>query len=503
MYVLENTADHPNLVYRIDLANGRLESGPSRLAKSRETYISAAGRFAYSVDQEHAVISRADLSRKPPALTNFIAGPRTELLGPIGVAADARGRVCALESEPAAILCYAPGARGDTAPASVVDLRRLLGYAQAWSVIFDRSGRLVVNGTSDQNGLGNFAIAVIDVAGSAPRIIRILSGPNTQIAGSALAMDDGGDILALQLPTSEGLRDGALLAFGPDQRGDVAPRYVRRPAARVLRPFRLAVDRQTGDVAILGADGVALFRNAARKPLPEYPAEIRLPYRGWSIAFGGRSSLIVENEFGALETTLDLNDPQFIATDQQGRVYVASTTGLVTALPEHGAVDGLPRAWNFDAVFAQSVDAFAPDSAGYSYLSSASNDAIIAVEPEGRQTVIRGSETGLNHPLGLAVDRDGSLVVANANAKSILIFARGSSGNATPAARIEGPATQLIAPKALAIDAAGKLYVFDGPQTTSLGGAPHDVRVYAASATGNVAPLRSYEVNTKCWTNAL
>ncbi|HEV3089951.1 MAG TPA: hypothetical protein VGX91_00755 [Candidatus Cybelea sp.] len=149
------------------------------------------------------------------------------------------------------------------------------------------------------------------------------------------------------------------------------------------------------------------------------------------------------------------------------------------------------------------MDAFAPDSAGYFYLSSASNDAIIAVEPEGRQTVIRGSATGLNHPLGLAVDRDGSLFVANANAKSILIFARGSSGNATPAARIEGPATELIAPQALAIDAAGKLYVFDGPQTASLGGAPHYVRVYAASATGDVAPLRSYEVQTKCWTNAL
>jgi DNA-binding beta-propeller fold protein YncE len=117
--------------------------------------------------------------------------------------------------------------------------------------------------------------------------------------------------------------------------------------------------------------------------------------------------------------------------------------------------------------------------------------------------VIQGPATGLNDPTGLAVSRDGSLFVANAGSKNVLVFARGSSGDTAPVARIDGPATQLIEPQALAIDASGRLYVFDGPRTTSALGCKHYVRVYAANARGNVAPLQSYEVNTKCWANAV
>ena len=101
------------------------------------------------------------------------------------------------------------------------------------------------------------------------------------------------------------------------------------------------------------------------------------------------------------------------------------------------------------------------------------------------------------------MNRNGELFVANAGDRSILIFARGASGNTAPIARIAGSATQLVMPQALAIDASGRLYVFDGPRTTSLGGDRHYVRVYAANANGDAAPLSSYEVKPKCWTNAL
>ena len=86
---------------------------------------------------------------------------------------------------------------------------------------------------------------------------------------------------------------------------------------------------------------------------------------------------------------------------------------------------------------------------GYFYFSSASNNAILAVKREHGQFVIKGPATDLDDPVGLAVNRDGSLFVANAGGNNVLVFARGSSGNAAPAARIEGPATQLIAPQAL------------------------------------------------------
>ncbi|HLY03248.1 MAG TPA: hypothetical protein VKR56_12230 [Candidatus Cybelea sp.] len=522
MYVLENTAYHPNLVYRIDLATGGVAPiGPhnadaehAAFAPSRETFIAAGDRYAYSVDQTDAVISRADLSAARASLSAFIAGPKTKLRSPIAIAADDEGRLCALDSEAVAVLCYADE-HGDAPPTNVIDLKRLLGFAQGWALVFDRHRHVVVSGTTDQNGLTGFAIAVIDLAGAAPQVLRTIAGPKTQLEGPELAVDDRDDILALQ---STIWSEHDLLAFGPDQHGNVVPRFVRRPAASVTHPFRLAIDRRTGDVAILGSDGVSLFRHAARLAPPEWTGEIRLPYRGWSVAFGGRSSLIVADQFGALEThgvsrateasagtraaTLNLHDPGFIASDQNGDIYVASTDGTITALPKHGEASSRLRGRSFETAFGRNMNAFAPDAAGYFYFSSASNDAILAVRPQGGQSVIEGPETNLDDPIGLAVDRDGSLFVANAAGKNVLVFARGASGSTAPAARIEGPATQLVAPQALAIDSAGRLYVFDGLRTSSAIDSKHYVRVYAANARGNVAPLQSYEVKTKCWTNA-
>ena len=525
MYVLENTYYHPNLVYRIDLQTGQSSTiGPHNadatrvaLARSKETSIAANERYAYSVDQIDPVISRADLAAVHPDLRTYIAGKRTGLRWPGSVAVDDDGRwVCALDDETILVLCYAANEHGDVAPMTTIDLKRFLGFAQGWDLVFDRHGHAVVSGSADRNGLTRFSIAVIDLSGTVPRVLRTIAGPNTELAGPELAVDDRDDILTLQ---SALWSERDLLMFGPDQRGDVAPLFVRRPGASVTNPLRLAIDRRTGDVAILGSDGVSLFRHASPRPPPAWTGEIRLPYIGWSVAFGGRSSLVVADKFGALEThstsgtiretastqgaTLDLHNPEFIGSDQNGNLFVASTDGTITGIPNRVKAPSRWQRRSFEAVFGRNMGAFASDSAGYFYFSSASNNAILAVKRERGQSVIQGPATGLNDPIGLAVSRDGLLFVANAGGNNVLVFARGSSGNAAPVARIEGPATQLIAPQSLAIDAAGRLYVFDGPRTTSALDPKHHVRVFARDARGNVAPLQSYEVKTKCWANAI
>jgi hypothetical protein len=525
MYVLENTDYHPNLVYRIDLQTGQsspighhnADATRVALARSKETFIAASERYAYSVDQIDPVISRADLAAVRPDLRTYIAGKRTGLRWPGSVAVDDDGRwVCALDDETILVLCYAANEHGDVAPVTTIDLKRLLGFAQGWDLVFDRHGHVVVSGTADRNGLTRFSIAVIDLSGTLPRVLRTIAGPNTELAGPELAVDDRDDILTLQSALGS---DRDLLMFGPDQRGDVAPLFVRRPGASVTNPLRLAIDRRTGDVAILGSDGVSLFRHASPRPPPAWTGEIRLPYIGWSVAFGGRSSLVVADKFGALEThsttrtiretastqgaTLDLHNPEFIASDQSGNLFVASTDGTITGMPNHVAASSRWQRRSFETVFGRNMGAFAPDAAGYFYFSSGSNNAILVVKREHGQFVIKGPATDLNDPIGLAVNRDGSLFVANTGGKNVLVFARGSSGNAAPVARIEGPATQLIEPQSLAIDASGRLYVLDGPRTTSALDPKHYVRVFAGDARGNVAPLQSYEVKTKCWANAI
>ena len=148
------------------------------------------------------------------------------------------------------------------------------------------------------------------------------------------------------------------------------------------------MDQRSGDVAILGSDGTAIFKAAARRSPADWPAPMLLPYRGWSIAFGGRSALVVANRLGEIEkrstapsanafrsltnATLDLHNPKFIASDQTGDLYVASTDGVVTALPKRGGSSKTWQARSFRTVFGRNMDGFAPDSAGYFYLSSGS-----------------------------------------------------------------------------------------------------------------------------------
>jgi hypothetical protein len=328
---------------------------------------------------------------------------------------------------------------------------------------------------------------------------------------NGLAVDHFGNILVLE-------NNAAVLAFDASQHGNVAPHWVREPAAGVNHPFDITVDGVTGDVAILGSNGIAYIPNAGRFEPDKWPPEVHLPLHGWSVAFGNGRSLIVANEFGTpvnygvprslkqpstASAMPNLHNPDFIATDQRGGVYVASTDGTITNIPAHYSATAHLRSTSFITSFGRSLDAFAVDYAGHYYFSSTSRNAVIAIDNDGRERVIAGDKTRLDQPMGLAVDRDGLLFVANAARNDVLIFSRGASGNVAPIGEIAGPAASLTAPQALAIDSSGRLYVFDGPTTAPGFGAAHFVRIYALGARGDVAPVKSYSVNTKCWANAV
>jgi hypothetical protein len=89
---------------------------------------------------------------------------------------------------------------------------------------------------------------------------------------------------------------------------------------------------------------------------------------------------------------------------------------------------------------------------------------------------ISGSNTSMNHPEGVAVDAGHNIYVANAQGGhfglgSVAVFAAGATGNVAPIATITGSTTMLNYPEGVALDAGSNLY--------------------PPGANGDVAPIRT------------
>ena len=93
---------------------------------------------------------------------------------------------------------------------------------------------------------------------------------------------------------------------------------------------------------------------------------------------------------------------------------------------------------------------------------------------------ISGSNTKLSTPVGMAMDSQGRLFVANIGSASVGAFSSGASGNAKPAVTISGANTELSRPFSLGFDSKGRLLVAD----ESAG-----VLVFAKNAKGNATPV--------------
>ena len=105
---------------------------------------------------------------------------------------------------------------------------------------------------------------------------------------------------------------------------------------------------------------------------------------------------------------------------------------------------------------------------------------------------ITGSKTGLDNPRGIAVDQDGNVYVANDgsldfHADSITVYAASATGNVKPIRKISGMKTGLYYPTGIAFDSSGDLYVANA----SLAGGTGTITVYAPGTNGNVLPIRS------------
>lgn len=117
-------------------------------------------------------------------------------------------------------------------------------------------------------------------------------------------------------------------------------------------------------------------------------------------------------------------------------------------------------------------------------------------------STIDGAATRLSEPEAIAVDARGTTYVTCGNwansvtylGSSILAFSAGSKGNATPIAAIAGPRTGLRTAFSLAVDTSGNIYV-----GTSIGNdGPIAVETFAAGSNGDVKPRTAiFGLNTE------
>lgn len=205
-----------------------------------------------------------------------------------------------------------------------------------------------------------------------------------------------------------------------------------------------------------------------------------------------------------------LRNPWGIARDQAGRVYVANvgpsygSPPTVTVYSRDSFGNVAPTATiagsntGLHSIGGGIAGGIAVDAAGRLYVANlgscyngSDSITVFAANATGNvapTTTISGSNTGLKGASGIALAADGRLYVASTCNNSVAIFAPGASGNVAPLATIAGASTHLDQPSAIALDGAGQLYVENVTLTSNH--AYDTITVYAAGATGNIAPVR-------------
>ena len=195
---------------------------------------------------------------------------------------------------------------------------------------------------------------------------------------------------------------------------------------------------------------------------------------------------------GGPATSAMLYDAAGVAADCAGTVYIADTgdsivrkvtpDGIITTVAGFG-----PYGYSGDGGPARAAQLSYPyglalDSTGNLYIMDTGNDRVRKVALDGTISTVAGNGTDgfggnggpasgaqFHYPIGIALDAGGNLYIADSGNNRIRKIARDGTvstvaGNGTAGySGDNGPATsaELAAPRGVAVDAAGNLYIAD------------------------------------------
>ncbi len=357
----------------------------------------------------------------------------------------------------------AAGFSGDGGPASSAQLNGPTGIA------FDSAGNLYIADTY------NYRVRKITPDG----IIRTIAG--TGINGSLLGPDRAAAKSQITYP----------MAVQPDNAGNL---YVaENPLGGWIRKIdaqgRISPVAGMGPQSVSTGDGgpaiAAHFANALSVALgadgsvyisdPNSRRVRRVDSKGIvsTIAGDGEQGYLAD---GVPAATAPLNQPQGIALDAPGNLYIADTAdqrirkvgvdGLIETVAGTGTAGFSGDGGAATSAHLSSPIAVIVDSAGNLYISDAGNHRIRRVGTDGSITTIADS---LLDPAGMAIDAAGNLYIADSGNHRVLRRTPDGTistfaGTGATGRVVDGlPATQgiLLKPVTLALDPQGNLFIGD------------------------------------------
>jgi sugar lactone lactonase YvrE len=512
------------------------------------THLSAPHGIAYWAGNLYVVNGNPDsitaypanAGRRPnPIIT--ISGGNTHLYNPVAIALDSAGNMYVANEgsqrdEPASITIYRAGSKGDVAPIARIagaktDLKSPSGVA------VDSSGYIyVTNDTYPQEPDSITVYSPGSTGNSTP--VRVISGPATKLASpGGIAVDSSGNIFVTSLNLDEGTSQqnhAAILLYAPGSTGNVAPMTsVDGDCATITAPGALALGPNgnlyvTNPIAPLPESVVVLSQRllgTQADPIIWGPISVFFEYAAlthvgfWFNPYASRTTIspgpqCVTPISNIVGDKTEINGAWGIAVDPDGNIYVTNSESNSIGVFQPGANGNVAPSLTIESPNGvEDSNAVAVDSEGKIYVANGGGEIegreapanTVTIYPAGSYANVKPIATlgsasagddssGISMPGAIAVDRSGRIFVANETAGynlhgNITVYPAGSNGDVKPIATIGGTRTGdntgLNDPVGLGFDSASNLYVLNssgGPDTSG------SITVYPPTANGNVVP---------------
>jgi hypothetical protein len=386
------------------------------------------------------------LSANPSALTFTASQPQTftatdQSAGSITVATSDSGVATVTpESAPAK---KTPGTAGHSATFTIMPH----ASGNAVVTVADKRGRTVYVAVTvslqrlyvsnlDAPNFGSVTVYAAGASGNAAPVAKVV-GPNTRIMDvRGIAVDASREIYLISDVSQE------VLVFAANANGDAAPiRTIAGPSTGICMPKGIVVDA-AGKVYVSNFCGsvggkILVFpagANGDASPVAEIAGPASQLCGPWGLALDTSGRLYVANVYPC-EPSITVYAPNANGSAAPLQVITGTNTSLCNL--HDIAVDSIRRIY---------VPSYCNESSSYvSVFAPGSNGNVTPI------SIIAGTNTKLDSPLGIAANPSGEIVVANTFANRISVFAAAANGDVAPISTIAGPDTNLRNPNAVAL----------------------------------------------------